>query len=180
MAVSCTYSPGFGVKITVGLPRHVGREAGFELCDAIDALIRERLDGGVVKGGRGATNEVTGPRVKPGATEGAPAAEAAPLDGPATEADAEQKRPFMSSEAFAAYAKEESLRRWPHEGTVDLSQIVAFWTIGKSSFRQRVSSGEFVPALEMKGRSKASPKLWGADAIGKQLADAGFFMRGIQ
>ena len=39
MTVSCTYSPGFGVKITVGLPRHVGREAGFELCDAIDALI---------------------------------------------------------------------------------------------------------------------------------------------
>ena len=154
MAVSCTYSPGFGVKITVGLPRHVGREAGFELCDAIDALIRERLDGGVVKGGRGATNEVTGPRVKPGATEGAPAAEAAPLDGPAAETDVEPKRQYMSSEAFAAYAKEESLKR--------------------------VSSGEFVPALEMKGRSKASPKLWGADAIGKQLADAGFFMRGIQ
>ncbi|MCQ4765819.1 hypothetical protein, partial [Cloacibacillus evryensis] len=96
-------------------PRHVGREAGFELCDAIGALIRERLDGGVVKGGRGATNEVTGPRVKPGATEGAPAAEAAPLDGPATEADAEQKRPFMSSEAFAATASGSPPSRTPQK-----------------------------------------------------------------
>lgn len=77
MAVSFTYSPGFGVKITVGLPRHVGREAGFELCDAIEALVRERLEGAEVEGRL--SSGFSGGPLRGGAAEVSQAADEVPM-----------------------------------------------------------------------------------------------------
>lgn len=186
-----TASKNFSSRIMIGLPRGFDDRAALDLRDEINALLEERFGVGtelsrpVPSAGAPIAPAVSVNSVEAlvRAVSERPAAAACFASSEAVSADPVQEdrpqRPFMSSEAFASYAKEESLKLWPQDGTVSLEQIVNYWTIGKSSFRVRVSSGEFIPALEMKGRSKASPKLWNASIIGRQLADAGFFRRGI-
>lgn len=162
MGVSFTYSPDFGVKITVGLPKHVGREAGFEICDAIDALVRERLEG--KEEGRRLLCASEPER----ACEGLPRP-ARPEPERLTEPDERQ-----AHEAEGARPAE-----WPSVGVVTASEIVAFWNIGKSSFRQRVRDGVFSGAVSCPDRAPNAPKVWDAAEIGRELAANGYVRRGF-
>ncbi|WP_352401591.1 hypothetical protein [Synergistes jonesii] len=151
MGVSFTYSPDFGVKITVGLPKHVGREAGFEICDAIDALVREQLEG---KEERRRATRASCPE---------PTEEALPA---VAEPEAEENAEPRPAE-------------WPSVGVVTASEIVAFWNIGKSSFRQRVRDGVFSGAISCPDRAPNAPKVWDAATVGRELAAAGYVRRGF-
>ena len=156
MSVSCTYSPSFGVKITVGLPRHIGREAGFEICDAIDALIRERL------------KESTITPVTDSAGSYVQHEQEAPVPAPA---------PIHPS-PLPVDAGAEALAEWPSIGKVTVGQIVAYWNIGGSSFRNRVRDGVFSIAVDCPDRAVNAPKVWDAATIGRELAASGYVRRG--
>lgn len=160
MAVSCTYSPDFGVKITVGLPKHVGREAGFEICDAIDALVRERLEGR--EEGRRLLRASETER----ACEGLPS-----RPEPEGFAEPDGRQAHSAGQAPSA--------GWPSAGVVTVNEIVAFWNIGKSSFRQRVRDGVFSGAVDCPDRAPNAPKVWDAAVVGAELAKAGYVRRGF-
>lgn len=78
----------------------------------------------------------------------------------------------------AEESRSEKVREWPSCGTVSVREIVDFWNIGRSSFRARVRSGEFAPALECPGRAPNAPKVWDALTIGRDLAACGYTRRG--
>lgn len=195
MSVSYTYSANFGGKITVGLPKSMPRARGLDICDAVELLVEELM-------GLGASEAAEAPvkaelkaalPVHPAGKRDPEAAAASAGDlrraafekeqADAAVAELEEsaapERQLVSKEEFAEFAKAESLSRWPKDGAVDLSQIVAFWNIGKSSFRARMNAGKFARPLELKGRSKASPRVWPAKIVGEQLAAEGYLMRGI-
>lgn len=154
MAVSCTYSPGFGVKITVGLPRHVGREAGFELCDAIDALIRERLDENAVQG-----------QLSPSSS------------GSSLKREIGEKRSEPSFEREVESSEVARYVSWPRSGKVSLKMIAAAWNIGSSTFRMRVSEGKVSLPEVIEGRTDKMAKLWDVEKITPQLLKLGITRR---
>ncbi len=169
MAVSCTYSPDFGVKITVGLPKYVGREAGFELCDAIDALVRERLEGREEGRRLFRASETECLRVEPEGESGGLPRPARPEPEDLVEPDGRQ----------AHSAGQAPSAEWPSAGVVTVNEIVAFWNIGKSSFRQRVRDGVFSRAVDCPDRAPNAPKVWDAAVVGAELARAGYVRRGF-
>ena len=118
MGASFTYNPSFGVKITVGLPRHVGRDVGFEICDAIDALIEERW-------GQGQRSSI-----RPSETASYPSIEPETTKSPA-------ERTALKGGAMP----EMRFVPWPESGPVTLNMVVKAWDIGKSTFRKQVIEG---------------------------------------
>ena len=137
MGVSCTYSPSFGVKITVGLPRDVGREAGFEICDEIDALIRARLGGGRAADRKGdvAPKEVCPPAEPPGEESVAVASEPVTLE----------YVPF------------------PKEGTVTMKEITAAWRISQATYYRHMDI--YPKPLKLEGLAKNAPSRFDAAKV---------------
>lgn len=54
-----------------------------------------------------------------------------------------------------------------------------FWSIGRSSFLNRVREGIFSPALVFEDRAPNAPKLWDAAVVGAELVKAGYVRRGF-
>ena len=76
-------------------------------------------------------------------------------------------------------ASASSLDAWPESGFVTVNDIVGYWNIGTSSFRNRVRSGVFSRAVECPDRSPNAPKVWDAAVIGRELAANGYVRRGL-
>lgn len=76
-------------------------------------------------------------------------------------------------------ASASSLEAWPESGFVTVNDIVGYWNIGTSSFRNRVRSGVFSRAVECPDRSPNAPKVWDAAVIGRELAANGYVRRGL-
>lgn len=138
MGVSFTYSPDFGVKITVGLPKHVGREAGFEICDAIDDLVRERLEG--KEEGRRLLRTPEAER----ACEGLP-------------------RPARSEPEPAQTALE--YVPFPTEGTVTMKEITAAWKISQATYYRHLDI--YPNPLKPEGLAKNATARFDAAAVAR-------------
>lgn len=78
-----------------------------------------------------------------------------------------------------AGASASSLDAWPESGFVTVNDIVGYWNIGTSSFRNRVRSGVFSRAVDCPDRSPNAPKVWDAAVIGRELAANGYVRRGL-
>ena len=76
-------------------------------------------------------------------------------------------------------ASASSLEAWPESGFVTVNDIVGYWNIGTSSFRNRVRSGVFSRAVECPDRSPNAPKVWDAAVIGRELTANGYVRRGL-
>lgn len=89
--------------------------------------------------------------------------------------------PSRAEEASANAERDEDywLEDWPDRGGVSVRDIVHFWSIGRSSFLNRVREGIFSPALELEDRAPNAPKLWDAAVVGPELVKAGYVRRGF-
>ena len=86
---------------------------------------------------------------------------------------------FASDDDGDSEASASSLGAWPESGFVTVNDIVGYWNIGTSSFRNRVRSGVFSRAVECPDRSPNAPKVWDAAVIGRELAANGYVRRGL-
>ena len=86
---------------------------------------------------------------------------------------------FASDDDGDSEASASSLDAWPESGFVTVNDIVGYWNIGTSSFRNRVRSGVFSRAVECPDRSPNAPKVWDAAVIGRELAANGYVRRGL-
>ena len=86
---------------------------------------------------------------------------------------------FASDDDGGSEASASSLDAWPESGFVTVNDIVGYWNIGTSSFRNRVRSGVFSRAVECPDRSPNAPKVWDAAVIGRELAANGYVRRGL-
>lgn len=66
---------------------------------------------------------------------------------------------------------------WPTQGYVTINEIVNYWTIGRSSFLDRVRKGIFSKSIQLKNRAHNAPKVWEAAVIGKELSTNGYVRR---
>ena len=148
MSVSYTYSADFGGRITVGLPRHVDRRVGLDICDAVESVVKELLEGLSAVDNRPSVH--------------------VPIPASDKETETAEKEDADSS-----------LAEWPSVGMVTVSDIVKFWNIGRSSFRNRVREGIFSKAVDCPDRAFNAPKVWDAAVVGAELAKAGYVRRGF-
>lgn len=86
---------------------------------------------------------------------------------------------FAPNDGGGSEASSSSLDAWPESGFVTVNDIVGYWNIGTSSFRNRVRSGVFSRAVECPDRSPNAPKVWDAAVIGHELAANGYVRRGL-
>ena len=84
-----------------------------------------------------------------------------------------------SDDGGGSVASASSLKAWPESGFVTVNDIVGYWNIGTSSFRNRVRSGVFSHAVDCPDRSPNAPKVWDAAVIGRELAANGYVRRGL-
>ena len=84
-----------------------------------------------------------------------------------------------SDDDGGSVASASSLKAWPESGFVTVNDIVGYWNIGTSSFRNRVRSGVFSHAVDCPDRSPNAPKVWDAAVIGRELAANGYVRRGL-
>lgn len=145
------YDSAEGCEIVIKLPQDVGRRLAVDVCDAVE---------------RAAFTVLASEPER--ACEGLPCP-ARPEPERLTEPDGSQ-----AHEAEGARPAE-----WPSVGVVTASEIVAFWNIGKSSFRQRVRDGVFSGAASCPDRAPNAPKVWDAAEIGRELAANGYVRRGF-
>ncbi|KEJ93352.1 hypothetical protein [Synergistes jonesii] len=138
MGVSFTYSPDFGVKITVGLPKHVGREAGFEICDAIDALVREQLER-KEEGRRAAM-----------ASRPEPTEEALPCPA------GTEPKPAQTALEYVPF---------PIEGTVTMKEITAAWKISQATYYRHLDI--YPNPLKPEGLAKNATARFDAAAVAR-------------
>ena len=66
---------------------------------------------------------------------------------------------------------------WPTQGYVTINEIINYWTIGRSSFLDRVRKGIFSKATILENRPHNAPKVWDASIIGKELSANGYVRR---
>ena len=191
----------FGPKIHIAFPRDFSNRLVMDITDEINDFLAERLGGG----GMPHTSERTeahkavcgelhgGHGVNAGDSE-----EPAPLhralkilrmtgkkrglvalrDDVAVKGSAHEER-FASDDDDDSEASASSLGAWPESGFVTVNDIVGYWNIGTSSFRNRVRSGVFSRAVECPDRSPNAPKVWDAAVIGRELAANGYVRRGL-
>lgn len=82
--------------------------------------------------------------------------------------------------APAAGGEAPCVREWPTTGFVTAAEIVSWWNLGQSSFRNRVRSGEFSAPADLPDRPENAAKVWDAAVIGRELEAAGYVRRGVR
>lgn len=149
----------FGPKIFIGFPKDFDDYEAMDIAREINMFLAERLGGGErgAEGLRRKEPEGFSQVVKPLAHVGVLAP-----DSVAEKEDAVS-----------------SLAEWPSVGMVTVSDIVKFWNIGRSSFRNRVREGIFSKAVDCPDRAFNAPKVWDAAVVGAELAKAGYVRRGF-
>lgn len=149
--IGCKLSDrNFGAKVSVCFPRgdayddHAAKLKKIlsKHADKIESLLLSGELEAVFEGGRGATDEVTGPRVKPGATEGVPLPDrAAAGANPPVSAMSESSGRSSNTERLVPEG-------WPVSGTVTLAEICKAWGVSKSTYKRRMDAGKYPKPLE--------------------------------
>lgn len=178
----------FGPKIHIAFPRDFSNRLVMDITDEINDFLAERLGGGgmphtserteahkaVCGELHGGHDSQTTMRNNPMRRRGLVALR----DDVAVKGSAHEER-FASDDDGGSEASASSLDAWPESGFVTVNDIVGYWNIGTSSFRNRVRSGVFSRAVECPDRSPNAPKVWDAAVIGRELAANGYVRRGL-
>lgn len=178
----------FGPKIHIAFPRDFSNRLVMDITDEINDFLAERLGGGEA----GQIQERAGAHCTAcsephGGHDSRQEVKENTLHRPAPvmlHEEAAMKRAehdirFASSDDGGSEASASSLDAWPESGFVTVNDIVGYWNIGTSSFRNRVRSGVFSRAVECPDRSPNAPKVWDAAVIGRELAANGYVRRGL-
>ena len=179
----------FGPKIHIAFPRNFSNRLVMDIMDEINDFLAERLGGGEAgqiqeragahctacsepHGGHDSRQEVKENTLH----------RPAPVmlhEKAAMKRAAHDIRFASSDDGGGSVASASSLKAWPESGFVTVNDIVGYWNIGTSSFRNRVRSGVFSRAVECPDRSPNAPKVWDAAVIGRELAANGYVRRGL-
>ena len=178
----------FGPKIHIAFPRNFSNRLVMDIMDEINDFLAERLGGGEA----GQIQERAGAHCTAcsephGGHDSQAGMKSSPMhkrglvelrDGVMRRA-AHEARFAAGDDDGDAGASASSLDAWPESGFVTVNDIVGYWNIGTSSFRNRVRSGVFSRAVDCPDRSPNAPKVWDAAVIGRELAANGYVRRGL-
>lgn len=183
----------FGPKIHIAFPRDFSNRLVMDITDEINDFLAERLGGGEIphtseraEAHKAVCGELHGGHgVNAGDSElkilrmtGKKRGLVAIRDDVVVNGSTHESR-FASDDDGGSEASASSLDAWPESGFVTVNDIVGYWNIGTSSFRNRVRSGVFSRAVECPDRSPNAPKVWDAAVIGRELAANGYVRRGL-